>query len=466
MVDLAELYRRIPRMDELLDHPRLEEWMAESGVSREFVREAATHVLDALRESISAEELGATDLEAFLGDPVEPVVRASEALLEPHLRRVVNATGVVIHTNLGRAPWSPRAAARVADLATGYTNLEFDLDGGERGGRERPVQRFLERLLPGHAVAVVNNNAAAILLALNTLAQEREVVVSRGELVEIGGSFRIPDVMEKGFCRLREVGTTNRTRIADYEAAVNADTGMILSVHPSNYRVVGFTESTPLEQLVELGAERDVPIVEDMGSGHLVATPGATDAEPTVAARLASGADLVTFSGDKLLGGPQAGFIVGNAELVERCRANPLYRAMRLDKSTLLALEATLADYVAGRLDAIPALAMLRADASTLQERAQRLGMQLSEALPEWMVEVTELESRVGGGAAPEVGLPSWGVAVTSPNHGPDEIARQLRRCEPAVVGRVAEGRLLLDVRTLLDGEDDLLTAAFLQVGP
>jgi len=450
-------------MDELLDHPRLAEWMAESGVSRDFVREAATHVLDALRESIAEEELSEADLAEILEDPAEAVVRASEALVEPHLRRVVNATGVVVHTNLGRAPWPARAAERVAELATAYTNLEFDLDGGARGGRERPVSRFLERLLPGAAVAVVNNNAAAVLLVLNTFAQDREVVVSRGELVEIGGSFRIPDVMEKGFCRLREVGTTNRTRLNDYRAALNDNTGLLLSVHPSNYRIVGFTESTPLADLVQLGHEHGVLVAEDLGSGNL-ADSGATGLdEPTIAARLATGVDLVTFSGDKLLGGPQAGFIVGNAEAVARCRANPLYRAMRLDKAILLALEATLVEYVAGRLDAIPATRMLRRSADDLRDAAEHLAVRLADAMPEWHLELTALESRVGGGAAPDVGLDSWGVAVVMPDISADELTRRLRRTEPAMLGRVIDDRLVLDVRTLLEGDDERVLAALAQ---
>jgi L-seryl-tRNA(Ser) seleniumtransferase len=463
MAELSDLFRRLPRMDELLDHPRLLEWMKQSGVSRDFVREAATHVLDAMRESIAEGELAGEELATLLDDPAAAVVRASEALVEPHLRRVVNASGVVIHTNLGRAPWPARAAARVAELATAYTNLEFDLDGGSRGGRARPVSRFLERLLPGAAVAVVNNNAAAVLLVLNTFAQNQEVVVSRGELVEIGGSFRIPDVMAKGFCKLREVGTTNRTRGADYRAAIGDNTGLLLAVHPSNYRVVGFTESTPLSELVEIGREHGVPVVEDLGSGSFVGRDEGVLDEPTVVESLAAGVDLVTFSGDKLLGGPQAGFIVGNPDAVERCRANPLYRAMRLDKAALLALEATLLEYVTGRLDSIPAVAMLRRTPAELRAAAEDLAALLVPALPDWEVEPIEIESRVGGGAAPEVALPSWGLTVVNPDISADELTRRLRRTSPAMVGRVVHDRLVLDMRTLLDGDDERVLAALAQ---
>ena len=463
MADVTELFRRLPRMDELLDHPRVVEWMATAGVSREFVREAATHVLDALRESIAAGELPEERLQELLDDPAAAVVRASEALVEPHLRRVVNGTGVVVHTNLGRSPWPASAAQRVAELATAYTNLEFDLDGGGRGGRETPVGSFLERLLPGYSVAVVNNNAAAVLLVLNTFAQGREVIVSRGELVEIGGSFRIPEVMEKGFCVLREVGTTNRTRVGDYRAAIGPNTGLLLAVHPSNYRVVGFTESTPLEQLVELGQEHDVPVAEDLGSGNLLGERMAGLDEPTVAERLATGVDLVTFSGDKLLGGPQAGFTVGTGEAVERCRANPLYRAMRLDKSTMLGLEATMIDYVAGRYDEIPTLRMLSRAEADLHADAERLASLLYDRVPECQLEVQQLESRVGGGAAPEVGLPSWGVAITAPEISADQLTRRLRRTTPAVVGRVVDDRLVLDVRTLLEGDPERVASALAQ---
>ena len=463
MVDTAQMFRRLPRMDELLDHPRLLTWMGEAGVSREFVRAAATHVLDGLREAIAAHDLAEEALEKFLEDPAAAVVLAAEALAEPHLRRVVNGTGVVVHTNLGRSPWPARAAQRVAELATCYTNLEFDLDEGGRGGRERPVSRFLERLLPGVAVAVVNNNAAAVLLVLNTFAQGREVIVSRGELVEIGGSFRIPQIMEKGFCKLREVGTTNRTRASDYRQAISADTGLLLAVHPSNYRVVGFTESTPLEQLVELGKEHSVPVAEDLGSGNLIGAgvPGLD--EPSVAERLATGVDLVTFSGDKLLGGPQAGFIVGKPAAVERCRANPLYRVMRLDKTTLLGLEATMIDYVAGRFDAIPTLRMLRRPETDLRADAERLAGLLRDTVPEYRVEISQLDSRVGGGAAPEVGLPSWGVVITAPGISADELSRRLRSTSPAVVGRVVDDRLTLDVRTLLDGDPERVASSLAQ---
>ncbi len=455
-----DLYRRLPRMDEILEDPGVQAWVSEQGVSRELAREAATHVLDALREQI-AEGLDEADLDGLLVDLGGSVARAGERILMPRLCRVVNGTGVIVHTNLGRSPWSRAAAERVGELTTGYLNLEFDLRGGARGGRDRPVGRYLERLLPGFDVAVVNNNAAAVLLMLNTMAQGKEVVVSRGQLVEIGGSFRIPEVMEKGFCRLREVGSTNRTRIDDFRTAVGPETGLLLAVHPSNYRMVGFTESVPLQQLVALGAEAGIPVAEDLGSGTLVDLSAAGLDEPTVAQSLDAGVDLVTFSGDKLLGGPQAGFVVGKRESVERIRDNALYRALRLDKATFLALEATLRDYVAGRHHQIPTLAMIFASPEDVRERAEELLERLRPSLEPLgtRIELIETESLVGGGAAPEAALPSWGVAINS-EIGPDELTRRLRLTDPPLIARVAEDRLVIDVRTLLEGDEERIEVA------
>ncbi len=456
------LFRRLPRMDEILEDRDVQRWMGAESLSRDFARRAADAFLGRLRQEIAAGTLDAEQLEAQLVPIVDGVAHAAAEVLRTRLQRVVNGTGVVVHTNLGRSPWSKAAAARVADLGTAYLNLEYDLRGGSRGGRDRPVASLVERLLPGVDTAVVNNNAAAVLLVLNTFAQGREVVVSRGQLVEIGGSFRIPEVMEKGFCRLREVGTTNRTRIEDFRQAIGPDTGLLLAVHPSNYRVVGFTETVPLEQLVELGRESGVAVVEDLGSGSLIdlGDHGVVD-EPTVGQRLATGADLVTFSGDKLLGGPQAGLIAGRPEAVARTRDNPLYRALRLDKVTLLALEATLIEILAGRFDAVPTLAMLRQEPEGLRARSGSLA-QLVGAIEGVNAEELELESRVGGGAAPDATLPSWGIGVVT-SLTPDRLVQRLRRTTPAVVGRVLDDRLVLDVRTMLEGDEARVVAALRQ---
>lgn len=456
------LLRRLPKVDQVLADDDIQTAAATHGWGRGFLREAVNAMLDELRADVLAGNLDEAGLDARLADPGPAVVATALRLLRPMLRPVINATGVVVHTNLGRSPWPAAAAARAASLAGRYLNLEFDLEEGRRGHRDRPVECLMERLFPGTATAVVNNNAAAVLLVLNTFADGREVVVSRGQLVEIGGSFRIPDVMEKGGCRLREVGTTNRTRAADFRAAIGPDTRLLLNVHPSNYRVVGFTESVPLEDLVALGAESGVPVAEDLGSGCIVdLRPFGLADEPTVAERLETGIDVVTFSGDKVLGGPQAGFVVGKPEAVERVRNNPLYRAMRLDKSMYLSIEATLLAYLKGRADEIPVLSMIMAKPEDLRRRAESLALRLETALAEAAVavEVVDVDSRVGGGAAPEVGLPSTAVALET-NVTPDELARRLRQGDPAVVGRIVDDRMLFDVRTLLEGDDDELVRA------
>jgi len=469
-----ELYRRLPSVDRLLEEAGVAALRQERGFSREFLRRAVNAFLDDLRVDVGGGRLDADALDERLDGAAEGVTAAAERLAGYRLRRVVNATGVVVHTNLGRSPWSREAADRVASLARRYLDLEFDLEGGGRGGREAAVEHFVEQTLPGAGVCVVNNNAAAVLLVLNTFAEGREVVVARGQLVEIGGSFRIPEVMKKAQARLVEVGTTNRTRLADYEAAAGADTGLLMAVHPSNYRVVGFTEEVALAELAALGRRRDVPVVEDMGSGNLLDLSAlGLEGEPDVAERLATGVDLVTFSGDKLLGGPQAGFVVGRPELVDEVRENHLYRALRVDKATLLALEATLAAWATGRHGRLPTVRMLETPAGELEARARSLAAALRSAVPatagEAAVEVVETVSRVGGGAAPGQDLPSRAVAVaptllslpSAP--APDELAAALRRSAPPVVARISDDRLLLDVRTLLDDDEPAVVAAFRQ---
>jgi L-seryl-tRNA(Ser) seleniumtransferase len=353
---------------------------------------------------------------------------------------VLNATGVIVHTNLGRAPLAAEAIARVEEVARGYSNLEYDLTTGARGSRQDHVAAILRRLTGAEAALVVNNNAAAVLLALAALAEGCDVLVSRGELIEIGDGFRIPDVLARSGARLREVGTTNRTRAADYESAIGADTALLLRVHQSNFRIVGFTELPALEQLAAVARRHELPLVDDLGSGVLVELAD----EPSAKASLAEGADLVTFSGDKLLGGPQAGIVVGRADLVERLRRHPLQRALRADKLTLAALEGTLALY----LDAperIPVVRMLRDD--NLRARAERLASLTGGS-------VEETVARVGGGALPLAELPSFACALE------EELAAQLRSTEPPVVGIVRDGKLLLDCRTLADAEVDEVASA------
>ena len=415
-------------------------------------------MLDALRSRAAASPTG---LEAAVEGLGRGVAERLEAARRPSLRRVVNATGVVVHTNLGRAPLSAEAAARVAEIAASYSNLEYDLDRGARGDRETHAESRLRDLLGVEATVVVNNCAAAVLLAVNTLAEGREVLVSRGELVEIGGSFRIPDVLRKGGARLREVGTTNRTRLADFRAALSTETGMILKVHQSNYRIVGFTEAPSIEELAGLAREAAIHLVEDQGSGLLDALAGGLATEATVFQAVGSGADLVTFSGDKLLGGPQAGLVAGRQNLVERMRKNPLYRALRVDKMTLAALDATLVEHEGGRAAAtIPVLRMIQAPLAEVRARAEAFAREVAALAPALRPAPVEGESAVGGGAAPTVGVPTVTVALDPGPAGADALAEALRAGSPPVVVRVAEGRVLVDLRTVRPDEEQMLLGA------
>jgi L-seryl-tRNA(Ser) seleniumtransferase len=420
--------RNLPSVDELardIDDP--------------LAVDAARTVIERAREEIRA---GADP-----GDLETRVRKELVAARAPSLRRVLNATGVIVHTNLGRAPLAEEALAQVVEAARGYSNLELDLRDGVRGSRQDHVAPILRRLTGAEAAIVVNNNAAAMLLALAALAEDREVIVSRGELIEIGDGFRIPDVLARSGARLVEVGTTNRTRAADYEAAISPATALLLRVHQSNFRVVGFTEQPRLEELAAVARRHELPVLDDLGSGVLTSNPLLKgESEPSARESLAAGADLVCFSGDKLLGGPQAGIVVGRAELVERLRRHPLHRAVRADKLTLAALEGTLRVY----LDAperIPVLRMLEEDVEVVRARAERLASLVGAS-------VEETVGRVGGGALPLAELPSFACAVE------ELLAGLLRVGEPPVVGIVRDGRLLLDCRTLRDDEIDEVAAA------
>jgi len=417
---------------ELRDLPSVDELAR--GLDDPLAVDAARAVLERAREEIRA---GADP-----GDLGERLAVELRAVRAPSLRRVLNATGVIVHTNLGRAPLAEEAIAQVVETARGYSNLELDLSEGTRGSRQDHIAALLRRLTGADAALVVNNNAAAVLLALAALGEGREVVVSRGELIEIGDGFRIPDVLTRSGAKLVEVGTTNRTRAKDYEKAIRPETALLLRVHQSNFRVVGFTELPRLEELAAVARRHGLPLVDDQGSGALVELPG----EPTAKESLAAGADLVCFSGDKLLGGPQAGIVVGRADLVEQLRRHPLQRAMRADKLTLAALEGTLRLY----LDAperIPVLRMLTQDVSTVRARAERLA-----SLVDGTVE--ETVGRVGGGALPLAELPSFACAIEEGLVGP------LRQGTPPVIGVVRDGKLLLDCLTLADTEVDEVAAA------
>jgi L-seryl-tRNA(Ser) seleniumtransferase len=379
------------------------------------------------------------------GDPGDLHARLTDELgraRAPRLRRALNATGVIVHTNLGRAPLAEAALERVQEIGRGYSNLEYDLGAGTRGSRQDHAAAVLRRLTGAEAVLVVNNNAAAVLLALAALAEGREVLVSRGELIEIGDGFRIPDVLARSGARLVEVGTTNRTHVADYERAIGPETAVLLRVHQSNFRIVGFTEQPTLRELSQVAQSHELPLVDDLGSGAFAQF----EDEPSAKDALAAGADLVCFSGDKLLGGPQAGIVVGRAALVEKLRRHPLQRALRADKLTLAALEGTLLAYLDSP-DRIPVVRMLREQAGEVRRRAERLCKAVGG-------ELEETVARVGGGALPLAEIPSWACAVE------ESLAASLRTGEPPVVGVVRDGRLLLDCRTLTDGEADEVAEA------
>jgi L-seryl-tRNA(Ser) seleniumtransferase len=388
-------------------------------------------------------------------------VAAAHRLGAPHPRRVVNATGIVLHTNLGRAPLAPGAASAVAEVAASYSDLELDLGSGRRGQRVARVAERLAALSGAEAAFAVNNNAAAVLLVLNSLALGREVVVSRGELVEIGGSFRVPEIMERAGVRLAEIGSTNRTHLADYERALGSETALLLKVHRSNFEVRGFVAEVGLPELAELGRARGLPVVEDLGSGTLVELPGLPP-EVFAPARLRQGADLVCFSGDKLLGGPQAGIVLGRADLVARLRGNPLARALRLDKLSLAALDWTLGSYLEGRAkQEIPVLRQLCEPVADLEERARALARQLTDAVGVAAAVIAEPQrALVGGGSVPGFELDSWVIAVEPRSGGAERVAAGLRRASVPVLARVREERVLLDVRTLLPGDAELVTSA------
>jgi len=452
-----EQLRQIPSVDRLLAAAELQLLVAEQGQA--IVTEAARAVLQEVRAQLLT---GA-------GLPAEPVLVAAvaervAAAVSPTLRPVINATGVVVHTNLGRAPLSQAALAAMAEVGGGYSNLEYDLAVGERGSRYSHATTLLQQLTGAEAALVVNNNAAAVMLILAALARDREVIISRGQLVEIGGGFRIPEVMAGSGARLVEVGTTNRTYIEDYRRAITENTAALLSVHASNFRVVGFAHQVGLEELVALGRERGLLVINDLGSGCLLNTAQfGIGPEPTVQGAVAAGADLVCFSGDKLLGGPQAGIIVGRGELVGRIARFPMTRAVRVDKTTLAGLQATLLSYVRGKApEEIPIWRMIAAPLPQLEARAQGWAQELAEAgIP---AEVIAGESTVGGGSLPGESFPTRLLALARSETGQsiEVVAARLRTGRPPVVARINEGRLLLDPRTVLPEQDQALVAALI----
>jgi L-seryl-tRNA(Ser) seleniumtransferase len=453
--------RRLPSVDQLVrrlaDRPEL------ADIPRARLTATVREAVDGARQRVLAGAAEDDDpAERLAAQVLETLTRAGAF----SLRAVVNATGVVLHTNLGRALLSDLALARLAAVGPAYSNLELDLATKERGSRYSHVEGLLRRLTGAEDALVVNNNAAAVLLAIETLAHGKEVVVSRGELIEIGGEFRIPDIMLRGGARLREVGTTNRTHLRDYVEAIGPDVALLLKVHTSNYRVVGFTSDVPSRELAALGRERGIPVMEDLGSGSLVDLQRwGLPHEPTVSEVVESGVDLVSFSGDKLLGGPQAGIVVGTRSLVGRLKKNPWNRALRIDKFTIAGLEATLAAYESGTaLESIPTLRSLTEPVASIRRRARRLLSRLdAQTRGRLAAEIVEDHSEVGGGALPEVKLPTAALAVGATPAASRALDEALRRGDPPVIGRIARDRLLLDCRTIRSAEIPAVAAALVR---
>lgn len=458
------LLRQLPSVDALLQEPRIQSALIEH--PRKLVLDSIRIVMDVLRRALreQAQNVQEPDLtpDALIDDILEHLAIASDYTLRP----VINGTGIVIHTNLGRSLLPEEAVQRLSSLSRAYNNLEYDLEKGQRGSRYVHAESILRELTGAEAALVVNNNAGAVLLTLNTLAQGKEVIVSRGQLVEIGGSFRIPDVMRSSGAILVEVGTTNRTHLRDYEAAITPETALLMKVHTSNYRIVGFSSEVPLLDMTTLGKKHGIPVIEDLGSGSFVDfSRFGLHGEPTVQEALKSGADMVTFSGDKLLGGPQAGVILGRKDLVAQCKKNPLTRALRVDKMTLAALEVTLRLYRDERraMEAIPTLRMITTPLEDLQNRAQSLAELLHEVDTENKLDIQVQPgfSQVGGGSLPAHNLLSRVVAVRSAVMSCQKIESVLRNNKPPIIGRIESDQYLLDVRTLQAGDDPVIGDAF-----
>jgi L-seryl-tRNA(Ser) seleniumtransferase len=446
----------IPSIDELRKRPAVRALEARfgAGATVDALRAAAAD----LRRAIIGGDPGVVNADAAVARIEADASARLDAAFVRSLEPVINASGVIIHTNLGRAPLAASAIQRVADIARGYASLEYDLGRGARGRRDVHAEQLLRRLTGAEAAVVANNNAAATMLMLAALAAGREVIVSRGELVEIGGGFRVPDVMAQSGAVLREVGTTNKTRAADYAAAVSERTALILRVHPSNFRVVGFTERPSLAELVDVGKKVGVPVAEDLGSGWLAGPEKRKLAdEPSVEETIAAGVDICCFSGDKLLGGPQAGIIAGRSTFVDRIRTHPLMRALRVDKMTYAALEATLVEYAAGRAQTtVPVQRMLSMSVDEIRGRAKAVAAAI-QAVPGWRAETIDGASAIGGGSAPGVELPTSLVHPTHETASPDTIEERLRGSDPPIIGRIEHDRFLLDLRTVLPEQDEVL---------
>ncbi|KGG80173.1 selenocysteine synthase [Caloranaerobacter azorensis H53214] len=462
MNNKVNLFSMLPKVDELLSDNRIKNLMGK--IPREYVVEAIREELDIIRRGIRNGEYNVNTLKKETEKLPLYIVNRATNKARPNLKRVVNATGVVIHTNLGRSLISRSVLNNVVEVASNYSNLEFDLDKGIRGSRYSHIEEILTRITGAESALVVNNNAAAVMLVLSTLAKDKEVIVSRGELVEIGGSFRVPDVMEQSGAKLVDVGTTNKTHLWDYENAINEDTAALLKVHTSNYRILGFTSSVELDELVKLGEKYNIPVIEDLGSGVLVdLSKYGLCYEPTVQDSIKKGADVVTFSGDKLLGGPQAGIIVGKKIYIDRMKKNPLTRAFRVDKFTLAALEPTLSLYLNENeaIKKIPTLNMITMSNDELNEKAKILFDKIKTNIDDRLeIKIVDQFSQVGGGSLPLEKLPTKALEISSYLIGASELEKSLRMYETPIISRIYKDKLYLDVRTIGEDEFDIIVNA------
>jgi len=448
---IKEKLSRLPQVNECLKGPHGQKWL--ESAYRKIVVRSIREVIELKRREILSGLDPDVSIDSIAGD-IEKLIKKHSAY---KLRSLINATGVVIHTNLGRAVLSDRAIANVAATAGGYSNLEYEISRGKRGKRYSHIKDIIKELTGAEDAIVVNNNAAAVLICLDTFAKGKEVIVSRGELVEIGGSFRVPEVMEASGAILIEVGTTNKTHLSDYENAVCGNTGLLMKVHQSNYKVIGFTEEVPVEKLVKLGKDFNIPVVDDVGSGCLISLERfGIFGEPTVQEVIRQGADLVTFSGDKLLGGPQAGIIVGREKLIQKIQKNPMLRALRIDKMTFAALEATFMQYLDEEkaLQEIPTVRMLTQPVEVIRKRAGRILNSLKKSISgQADLKIIPDQSRAGGGSLPETDFPTYAVSVKPAGISVNALEEKLRLCDPPVIARIQGDALLIDARTIQDRE-------------
>lgn len=455
-------YRLIPKIDVLMEYDEIKNLC--SSISREYVLESARKVTENLREFINNSD-SETEIEKKIDNIIEDIKKEVKSYTSFNMKRVVNGTGTILHTNLGRAVISKNAADRIQQLVTGYSNLEYDLEEGARGSRYSHFEKIITKITGAESAMAVNNNAAAVLLILSALCKDKEVVVSRGELVEIGGSFRVPEVMAQSGCKLVDVGTTNKTHLYDYENAINEETKALLKVHTSNYKIVGFTESVTVEELAELAHKHGIPVIEDIGSGVLVdLSRYGLEYEPTVQASIKAGADIVCFSGDKLLGGPQAGIIVGKKALIDKIKKHPLTRALRIDKFTAIALECVFHEYIDEEkaVKNIPVLNLINRNIDDIKSQAEALYKRLTSEVGEYCeIAVEDCESQIGGGSLPLERINSFALSIRPLSMTTASLEKQLRYMETPVVGRVVNDFFLIDLRTVLEGEEEIVLEAF-----